>query len=83
MIARPWDCDGLDPFRDDPVGNARENLLTHQFTESEMKKTHRGLCVCGNQMPTKEEQVCSGTFKGWKNRFKLGVDQVHINNETS
>ena len=36
-----WDCDGLDPFRDDPVGNAVENLLAHQSTESEMKKTDR------------------------------------------
>ena len=80
IIARPWDCDGLDPFRDDPVGNPRENLLAHQSTESEMKKTDRDLCVCGNcsEMPTKEEQVCCGTFKGWKNRFKSGVHQVHF-----
>ena len=48
---------------------------THQSTESEMKKTDRDLCVCGNcsEMPTKEEQVCCGTFKGWKKRFKSGV----------
>ena len=80
IIARPWDCDGLDPFRDGPVANPRENLLTHQSTESEMKKTDRDLCVCGNcsEMPTKEEQVCCGTFKGWKNRFKSGVHQVHF-----
>ena len=41
--------------------------------------------VCGNcsEMPTKEEQVCCGTFKGWKNHFKSGVDQVHFNNEMS
>ena len=57
------------------VANPRENLLTHQSTESEMKKTDRDLCVCGNcsEMPTKEEQVCCGTFKGWKKRFKSGV----------
>ena len=75
IIARPWACDGLHPFRDDPVANPRENLLTHQSTESEMKKTDRDLCVCGNcsEMPTKEEQVCCGTFKGWKKRFKSGV----------
>ena len=74
IIARPWDCDGLDLFRDDPVGNPRENLL------SEMKKTDRDLCICGNcsEMPTKEEQVCCGTFKGWKNHFKSGVHQVHF-----
>ena len=75
IIAQPWDCDGLGPFRDDPVANPRENLLTHQSTESEMKKTDRDLCVCGNcsEMPTKEEQVCCGTFKGWKKHFKSGV----------
>lgn len=38
IIARPWDCDGLDPFRDGPVANPRENLLTHQSTESERRK---------------------------------------------
>ena len=76
IVDSPWDCEGLDPFRDDPVQT--DNL---SFEKDDSEDFVCGLdsndiqtcpCSCGNcaEMPSKEEQVCCKSLAGWQKEYK-------------
>ena len=78
-VERPWDCENLDPFRDDPEAlpeneneeevevESQPELSDISLIDSESQK-----CSCQNcpQMPTKEEQVCCKDVKTWQQEYK-------------
>ena len=83
-VEEEWDCDGLDPFRDDPKplpetesdktsdtnSSASDDKVEKQTVASDNSdSTH---CTCENcpKMPTKEEQVCCQQLRGWMKEYK-------------
>jgi hypothetical protein len=73
-IETPWDCDTLDPFRDDPKGDSiviksSEDPAAFPSTDT----MERPKCSCGENcptMPTVIEQVCCKDVKTWQTEHK-------------
>ena len=86
LLDQPWECEGLDPFRDDPVatdsefdcndgeeGKSDENI--------ELSDDQEALCTCGNcaHMPSLEERLCCKRLVGWQREYKsTGAKVVEI-----
>ena len=84
FVDSPWDCDGLDPFRDDPVQT--DNVC---FEKDNSENSVCGLdsddiqncpCSCGNcpEMPSKDEQVCCRSLTGWQKEYNSKGDQYSL-----
>ena len=79
FVETPWDCEHLDPFRDDPnavpgrqseeeIGAVSQSELSDNYpVDNEPPK-----CSCQNcpQMLSREEQVCCRDLKMWQQEYK-------------
>jgi hypothetical protein len=83
-IEAPWDCQDLDPYRDDPKGDGgREVIGSDRIVDSREEPgavdTDRPLCTCGGgcpeEMPTREEQLCCREVKTWQSEQSKGENQ--------
>ena len=71
-LDQPWECKGLDPFRDDPVAtdsdfeyNDIEEANNVEVSDKEAP------CTCGNcvHMPSLEERLCCKGLLGWQREY--------------
>ena len=82
-IDHPWECKGLDPFRDDPIasdsecgnddiGEAKSDYLEVNDMEAP--------CTCGNcvHMPSLEERLCCKGLWAGKENILLQVQKTKI-----
>ena len=78
VLDQIWECQGLDPFRDDPVGmvpGTNTNIVEEEENwdkdvEIEQKESP---CTCGNcvHLPTQEEErLCCRRLMGWQRDYK-------------
>ena len=75
-LFHPWECKGLDPFRDDPVasdsefGYDIEEAKSDDLEVSDMEAP----CTCGNcvHMPSSEERLCCKQLLGWQREYNSG-----------
>ena len=76
FVDSPWDCEGLDPFRDDPVQTDNVCLEKDNSEDSvgglDSDNVQNSPCSCGNcvEMPSKEEQLCCKSLAGWQREYK-------------
>ena len=61
-IETPWDCETLDPFRDDPKEDCEiDKSPVQQAVVRSTSTKDQPMCSCGENcptMPTEMEQVC-------------------------
>ena len=75
FVDSPWDCRGLDPFRDDPVETNNISLVKDKSEDSVSgmysDNNQNCPCTCGKciEMPSKEEQLCCKTLVGWQREY--------------
>ena len=78
FVEEEWDCDGLDPFRDDPkplseTESDNNNSGNEIETEREEASDNSDIsqCTCQNcpKMPTTDEQICCHEIKGWMKEY--------------
>ena len=70
----PWECKGLDPFRDDPVETDSTDSEFGYHDIEEVKSDDLEVsdkeapCTCGNcvHMPSLEERLCCKGLLGWQ-----------------
>ena len=74
---QPWECEGLDPFRDDPVGTDSDfeyNDIDGDKSDDENREVgdQGAPCTCGNcvHMPSGEERLCCKGLLGWQKEYK-------------
>jgi hypothetical protein len=86
-IEAPWDCQDLDPYRDDPKGDGgREVMGSDMIVDSREEPgavdVDRPLCTCGGgcpeDMPTREEQLCCREVKTWQSEQSEGENLVSV-----
>ena len=76
----PWECKGLDPFRDDPVAtdSTDSEFGYHDIEEAKSDDLEVGdkeaPCTCGNcvHMPSSEERLCCKQLLGWQREYDSG-----------
>ena len=78
FLDQPWECEGLDPFWDDPVA-ADSEFDCNDGEEGksddeniEVSDNQEALCTCGNcaHMPSLEERLCCKRLVGWQREYK-------------
>ena len=75
-VDSPWDCEGLDPFRDDPVETDNVSYKQHNIEDSVCEEdpdnNQNHPCSCGKcvEMPSTEEQLCCKALVGWQREYK-------------
>ena len=74
---QPWECEGLDPFRDDPVGTDSDfeynDIDGDKSDDKNGEDGDQGApCTCGNcvHMPSLEERLCCKGLLGWQKEYK-------------
>ena len=69
-----WDCEGLDPSRNDPVGtDSNFEYSDINGDKSDDESIDQGApCTCGNcvHMPSLEERLCCKGLLGWQKEYK-------------
>ena len=73
----PWECKGLDPFRDDPVAtdSTDSEFGYHDIEEAKHDDLEvsdkEAPCTCGNcvHMPSLEERLCCKGLLGWQREY--------------
>ena len=70
-LFHPWECKGLDPFRDDPVASDSEFGYDIEEAESDDLEVSdmEAPCTCGNcvHMPSLEDCAASSFWAGKEN----------------
>ena len=70
-IEAPWDCQDLDPYREDPKGDGGREVMDSDMVVDSREEpgavdADRPLCTCGGgcpkDMPTKEKQLCCSSI---------------------
>ena len=75
-LDQPWECEDLDPFRDDPI--ATESGFEYDDTEEAISEEIGEVsdeatpCTCGKcvHMPSLEERLCCKGLLGWQKEYK-------------
>ena len=76
-IDHPWECKGLDPFRDDPIASDSEcgndDIGEAKSDDLEVSDVEAP-CTCGNcvHMPSLEERLCCKRLLGWQREYDSG-----------
>ena len=77
ILDQPWECQGLDPFRDDPVGmvpGTNTNIVEEEenWDKDVEIEQQESPCTCGNcvHLPTQEERLCCRRLMGWQRDYK-------------
>ena len=76
ILDQPWECQGLDPFRDDPVGvvpGTNTNIVEEE--ENWDKDVEIGQkdspCTCADvHLPSQEERLCCRRLMGRQRDYK-------------
>jgi hypothetical protein len=86
-IEAPWDCQDLDPYRDDPKGDGGREVMDSDMVVDSREEpgavdADRPLCTCGGgcpkDMPTREEQLCCREVKTWQSEKSEGENLVSV-----
>ena len=72
-IDHPWECKGLDPFRDDPIECGSDDIGEAKSDDLEVSDMEAP-CTCGNcvHMPSLEERLCCKRLLGWQREYDSG-----------
>ena len=77
FLDQPWECEGLDPFRDDPIatesGFEYDDIDEANSDEGNDEVDDEAApCTCGNcvHMPSLEERLCCKGLLGWQREYK-------------
>ena len=78
FLDQPWECEGLDPFRDDPI--ATESGFEYDDIDEAKSDEENGEvgdeaapCTCCNLVPSLEERLCCIGFLAGKENINLQV----------
>ena len=76
-LDHPWECKGLDPFRDDPVATDSEfgyDDVEEAKSDDLEVSDKEAPCTCGNcvHMPSSEERLCCKQLLGWQREYDSG-----------
>ena len=76
FLDHPWECEGLDPFRDDPVATDSDfeyNDIEEAKSDDEKSEVRdkEAPCTCCNcvHMPSLEERLCCKGLLGWQREY--------------
>ena len=73
ILDQPWECQGLDPFRDDPVEMVIETNTNIEEKGGDIEvEQEESPCTCGNcvHLPTQEERLCCRRLFSWQREYK-------------
>ena len=82
-LDHPWECKGLDPFRDDPVATDSEfgyDDIEEAKSDDLEVGDKEAPCSCGNcvHMPSLEERLCCKGLLGWQREYTFAGANTKI-----